>query len=171
MFDGVDFHQANEFRFSPNGVYYMQFERGTLSDAEEMSALIHQLSGPFYSAPNCAGAEVFKNSISVCAMRGYLQAPNFSYWVARCPAGTLAGFIAMRDQTHLFQFFVAEPFQRQGLGRQLWQRARMPSAAAGFTVNASLRAIPVYERFGFEKQGAVKVEHGVTFQPMRLGGA
>lgn len=151
----------------------MQFEMGTLSDAEEMSALIHELSGSFYVTANRAGAEVFKNSISVCAVRGYLQAPNFSYWVARCPAGTLAGFIGMRDQTHLYQFFVAEPFQRQGLGRQLWQRARanMPSTAAGFTVNASLRAIPVYERFGFEKQGAVKVEHGVTFQPMRLGGA
>lgn len=79
----------------------------------------------------------------------------------------------MRDQTHLFHFFVAESFQRQGLGRQLWQRARvnMPSAAAGFTVNASLQAIPVYESFGFEKQGTVKMEHGVTFQPMRLGGA
>ena len=151
----------------------MQFKTASLSDAEEISALFFKLSGPFYAAPDRAGAEPFKAFISVSAVRGYLQAPNFSYLVARCPAGTLAGCIGMRDQTHLFHFFVAEPFQRTGLGRRLWEWARVnvQSAAAGFTVNASLQAIPVYERFGFEKQGPVKVEYGVVFQPMRLSGA
>jgi amino-acid N-acetyltransferase len=39
---------------------------------------------------------------------------------------------------------------------------------ARFTVNASLYAVPVYERFGFEATGAVEHMHGVSFLPMVL---
>lgn len=153
----------------------MQFETGSIADAQEISALILELSAPFYVALDREGAEPFLASISVSAVRGYMQASNFSYLIARCPLGTLAGLIAMRDQTHLFHLFVAEPFQRKGLGRRLWEQAKArvnaQNAASGFTVNASLNAVPVYESFGFEKQGRIRVAHGVTFQPMRLRGA
>ena len=61
------------------------------------------------------------------------------------------------------------------LARRLWDVARADAAwrtpGGGFTVNASLPAVPVYERFGFEKQGDVQVARGVMFQPMRLAQA
>jgi hypothetical protein len=37
-----------------------------------------------------------------------------------------------------------------------------------FTVNASLNAVPVYEKFGFVQQGEAQRMHGICFQPMRL---
>lgn len=148
----------------------MHFAPGLPRDAEEISELIAHLSGPFFVAPDRIGAEPFKASISVDAVRGYLQATKFSYLLARDAAGTLAGVVAIRDRTHLFHLFVADAFQGTGLARRLWEQARALAMAEetvpAFTVNSSLNAIPVYERFGFERQGEVKVMHGVSFQPM-----
>ena len=37
-----------------------------------------------------------------------------------------------------------------------------------FTVNSSLNAVPVYQRFGFVANGPVVQKHGIAFQPMLL---
>lgn len=85
--------------------------------------------------------------------------------------GTIAGFIAIRDGTHLFNLFVARTFQGQGIGRRLWEQAlsQLPSCAAGLTitVNASPTAIPVYGAFGFRAVGGLEQIDGVAFVPMR----
>ena len=85
---------------------------------------------------------------------------------------SLAGFIAIRDKTHLFHLFVEKNHQRQGLARKLWKLAlsgeySIPSAGA-FTVNSSLSAVPVYTAFGFVPVGEVKRVHGISFLPMQL---
>jgi len=143
---------------------------GTTADAEAISALILGLSDPFFLEPSRAGAEPFLASVQPEAQRRYLQAGNYVYRVARSE-GQLAGVVALRDNAHLFHLFVAKPFQGQGLARRLWQVVRAEALQAGntgrFTVNASLNAVPVYERFGFVRQGDVQRVHGIAFQPMR----
>lgn len=150
----------------------MRFELATVFDAQAISALILALSDPFFDSPERTGAEPFLASIGVQAVRGYLCADNFRYHVARTPSA-IAGFIAVRDNTHLFHLFVSPAFQGQGLARRLWDRARSAAEQAGnpgvFTVNASLNAVPVYQAFGFACQGAVQSKHGISFQPMRWG--
>lgn len=37
-----------------------------------------------------------------------------------------------------------------------------------FTVNSSLNAVEVYERFGFRAVGSIVEVHGVSFLPMRF---
>ena len=142
-----------------------------MSDAEDISALIVELSEPFFLSPSREGAEPFLASVSVQAERGYLSADNFAYYMARSN-GKLAGFVAVRDNSHLFHLFVAKSFQGRRLASQLWGEAKMKALQTGnpgvFTVNSSLNAVPVYEAFGFRCQGEVQRMHGISYQPMRL---
>lgn len=73
----------------------------------------------------------------------------------------LAGVAAIREDSHVFQLFVSTRYQGQGIGRKLWQRMLRDSVRrAGtkyFTLNASMVAVPVYLRLGFEPNAAAKV--------------
>jgi GNAT superfamily N-acetyltransferase len=142
------------------------------SDADAISALILGLSDPFFLEPSRVGAEPFLASVSPEGQRRYLQAGNYSYHVAKSQ-GQLVGLVALRDNAHLFHLFVAQPFQGQGLARRLWHVVQDEALRAGnpgsFTVNASLNAVPVYEKFGFVRQGDVRRMNGVAFQPMCRG--
>jgi GNAT superfamily N-acetyltransferase len=149
----------------------MRIEVATTADAGEISELIVELSEPFYTSPSHAGAEPFLASVSAEAEHGYLSAENFLYYVARSE-GKLAGVIALRDNSHLFHLFVAKRFQGNHLASQLWKAIKSKAQQAGnagfFTVNSSLNAIPIYERFGFVRRGEVQQMHGIAFQPMQL---
>lgn len=141
------------------------------SDAEEISELIIELSSPFYISSSREGAETFLASICPEAIRGYISANNFSYFIARLD-GQLAGVVALRDNVHLFHLFVAEAFQGRGLATQLWRLVETNALQSGnqgeFTVNSSLNAVPVYERFGFVQEGSIQQINGILFQPMRI---
>jgi len=152
----------------------MKVERAAIADAPRISALIRELSKPFLVSPSGEGAEPFFAAISESAIQSYVSASNFEYFVAESQ-GLLAGVVALRDNSHLFHLFVAEPFQGQGLGGELWQMIKARAIQSGnpgkFTVNSSLNALPVYEKFGFVASGPVVQTHGVAFQPMQLSQA
>ncbi|MEY4562779.1 MAG: hypothetical protein RLZZ618_2056 [Pseudomonadota bacterium] len=145
--------------------------RATPAHVPGIGQLIRRLSRPFLLHPSGEGAERFLASVSDEAILGFVTAENFVYLVAEVD-GRLAGVVAVRDRTHLFHLFVDLAFQKQGLGRALWQReldaALHPGHLGKFTVNASLNAVPVYTRFGFVTQGPVVHANGVAFQPMQL---
>lgn len=149
----------------------MRIEVATPADAKEISELIIELSEPFYTSPSRAGAEPFLASVSPEAEHGYLSAANFSFFVARLEE-KIVGVVALRDNSHLFHLFVTKSFQGNRLASKLWSviksKAQQGGNAGSFTVNSSLNAIPVYERFGFVRQGEVQHMHGLAFQPMRL---
>ena len=148
----------------------MRIRTATVEDATGISELISELSKPFLLSPSGEGSEPFFASVSEAAVRGYISANNFAYLVAES-SGQLAGVVAMRDNGHLFELFIAEQFQRQGLGRRLWELVKANAIQSGnpgeFTVNSSLPAVPVYQRFGFVVQGPVVQAHGIAFQPMQ----
>jgi len=87
--------------------------------------------------------------------------------------GRVVGVAAMRDDSHLFQFFVSTRWHGRGIARQLWQRtlrdARRRAGTRHFTLNSSAMAVPVYRRFGFVPSGPLKAkDSGLVVQPMRL---
>ena len=149
----------------------MSIRAATIADAEAISALITDLSEPFYTSPTREGAEPFLTSVSPEAQRGYIAAGNFSYYVAESDC-RLAAVVALRDNSHLFHLFVAKPLQGTGLARRLWNVVKTNAMATGnpgqFTVNSSLNAVPIYEKFGFVRKGDVQYMHGISFQPMQL---
>jgi GNAT superfamily N-acetyltransferase len=151
----------------------MQIRIATSADAAPISALIQNLSGPFFLSSDRAGAEPFLDSINEQAILNYVTSNNFSYLIAE-DAGVLAGVVAIRDNKHLFHLFVASAYQGTGLGRRLWEVVRSAAIAKGnagdFTVNSSLNAIAVYSKFGFSPTSEVRQMHGISFQPMAFSG-
>ena len=142
-----------------------------LDDIDAVVALFQELarkSITFEFTPQ--GEERLLRSNNADSLRTYI-ADGFRYWVAECDQ-TLAGFVGMRGNSHLYHLFVAETFQRRGLARRLWQVARDACLNDGnpgkFTVNSSNNAVAVYEALGFRRTLPMQNVDGVLFNPMIL---
>jgi GNAT superfamily N-acetyltransferase len=116
------------------------------------------------------GACTFLRENDEEGIRGYV-ARGHVYHVA-LDAGALAGFVAIRDNGHVFHLFVDRRWHGQGLARRLWEVARGAALERGgsgsFTVNASNFAVPVYAAFGFEHTAPTQCVKGLYFNPMRF---
>lgn len=149
----------------------MRIRPATPADAGAISALIHGVSAYFTLHPDGEGADEFFATITPEAIAGYLASPAYAYRVAE-DDGALAGVVAIRDNTHLYHLFVAAAHHGRGLARELWTEAMQAALEAGnpgeFTVNSSVYAQPVYERFGFRPTGPRVEEKGIAFIPMKL---
>jgi len=139
-----------------------------------MAALLRSLALEFIvheSTP--LGAATFLAENDENGIRGYL-ARGYVCHVA-LDGLRLAGFIAIRDNSHLFHLFVGTAWQRQGLARRLWHAARAAAIARGgdgnFTVNASNYAVSAYERLGFVRVAPIQCVKGLSFNPMHLAWA
>ena len=139
------------------------------NDIPAVACLLKTLARQFIvheSTP--AGAATFLRENDESAIRGYI-ASGHVYHVAERD-GEIAGFVAVRACMHLFHMFVGARWQRQGVGRRLWETARTQAIAAGgsgqFTVNASNFAVPVYEALGFARTAPMQSMKGLFFNPM-----
>lgn len=86
--------------------------------------------------------------------------------------GQIAGFIAVRDNKHVFHMFVDKAHHGQGIARAMWDAARTRAIEVGnpgvFTVNSSNFAVPVYEAFGFVRTAPTQCTNGIYYNPMQL---
>ena len=148
----------------------MDIRVGSPSDAEAIAGLIASFQSELTDDPSGAGAERFFASVSVQAESEYLASARYRYLLA-FSGSEFAGFIAIRDGSHLFHLFVGRAHQRQGLGRRLWQQALRelctPNSEGVFTVNSSLSAVPIYRSFGFAPADSTQSVDGISFLPMR----
>lgn len=140
------------------------------SDVTQVARLLRELSAEFIlheSTPE--GAATFLRENDEAAIRRYI-AIGHVYHVAEVD-GEIAGFIAVRDRSHLFHMFVGVKWQGQGVARQLWNVARANAIANGgsgaFTVNSSNYALPVYEALGFVRTAPMQCLKGLYFNPMK----
>jgi GNAT superfamily N-acetyltransferase len=117
-------------------------------------------------APEDAASFIRENNEE--ALRRFIAAGTHVYHVADID-GALAGFIAVRNTTHIFHMFVAQAHHGKGIARKLWEVARAASGNTGpFTVNASTYALPVYEAFGFVPTMPLQTTNGISYTPMAL---
>ncbi|MBI3524376.1 MAG: GNAT family N-acetyltransferase [Betaproteobacteria bacterium] len=149
----------------------MQIHPAVVEDAAAISALIRSFDGDVSAHPDGCGIEPYLASTSPEAEAGYIANPRYTYLTTFCES-KLVGVVALRDRTHLFHLFIERSFQRRGIGRALWLAALTtvdPERTIGvFTVNSSLVALPVYEKFGFEPAGPKIEANGISFIPMQL---
>ena len=152
----------------------MMIRPGTPQDADAIARLVASFQAELTDHPEGLGAEAYMASVSCDAERGYLASSRYAYLVAE-RGGELLGFIAPARHPPPVPPVRGARTQGQGLARRLWQAATVQADAAGasghFTVNSSLRAVPVYRAFGFEPAGEVTSMHGISFLPMRLDAA
>jgi hypothetical protein len=83
----------------------MEFRTGLPADAEAIAGLIASFQSELTDDPSGAGADEFLASVSVQAERDYLASERYEYLLAYSNS-QLAGFIAIRDGSHLFHLFV-----------------------------------------------------------------
>jgi ribosomal protein S18 acetylase RimI-like enzyme len=143
-------------------------------DIPEAAALLRRAAEEFIlheSTP--ADAAVFLTEQGEQGMRRFL-ASGYVYHVAEVD-GVLAGFIAIRERSHVYSLYVDKRFHRRGIARRLWDTAREAALADGdqpghpgaFTVNASNHALPFYASLGFVPTAPTQVGI-VRYNPMRL---
>jgi GNAT superfamily N-acetyltransferase len=141
-------------------------------DVDLVAELLSGLAAEFIVHEFDAEAQrQFPRENSAECIRGFIAA-GFRYHVAEAN-GSVVGFVGVRENKHLYHLFVAKPVQRQGIGRELWEFAKRECECLGhrgdFTVNSSNNAVPIYERWGFRRDGPPKTNaSGVVYNPMRL---
>jgi ribosomal protein S18 acetylase RimI-like enzyme len=141
------------------------------TDIEPVARLLCELASEFivreFEAP-AQGRFLVENNAE--AIRGFI-ANQFRYHVAEIN-GEVVGFVGIRENKHLYHLFVSKPLQGRGIGRKLWEFAKRDCESSGhhgaFTVNSSNHAVPVYERWGFKRDGSAKTSNGITYNPMKL---
>lgn len=140
------------------------------ADIPAAAALLRQAALDFIlpeSTPE--GAEQFLIDHGEAGLRARLAA-GFVYHVALVD-GELAGFIGLRERSHVFHLFVDRRRHRRGIASSLWETGRDAALGAGhpgfFTVNASNHAVPFYEALGFVRTAPMQVAR-VLYNPMRL---
>ena len=81
----------------------------------------------------------------------------------------LAGIIATRNEgSHIALLFVEKKFQKQGIGRKLFEHVKNGCHAEKMAVNSSPYAVEIYHRFGFRDTGPEQTVNGLRFTPMEL---
>ena len=144
------------------------------TDAPAIADLIASLAHLFLASPDGAGSAPFLDSITPPALAAFMVRADVVYLVGE-RNGELCGAVGVvcdrRKPPHLRHLFVAPHFQGRGIGQQLWLAAWRAAGSGktpgAFTVNASLNAVAVYRRFGFETVGEAAQANGLIFQPMQ----
>jgi GNAT superfamily N-acetyltransferase len=144
---------------------------GHAADAESISMLILELAERFVLPEfSTEGRERFATAHTPAAIEQRMQS-GYRYHVAERD-GELVGVVGICEPSHLYHLFVAARLQGHGLGRRLWEVARVGWPASNsprtWTVRSSRYAVPVYERFGFVATGPPQVQGGVLIVPMEL---
>src|SRR5262245_66672671 len=96
----------------------MELRLGSPSDATAIARLIASFQSELTDDPSGAGAENYIASVSVEAEQNYLGSERYRYLVALV-GEELAGFIAIRDNSHLFHLFMARSNKIITLARPL----------------------------------------------------
>ena len=143
-----------------------------LEEANEVCGLVNevfdQYEAPDYSAE---GITEFRNYNRPEEMIRRSSADHFV--LVATEQWKIIGVIEIRNNRHVSLLFVASDFHRQGIARQLWDRAFQKSrdtdpAVREFTVNSSPYAVPIYEKLGFRRTSPEQIHNGLRFVPMTL---
>ena len=81
----------------------------------------------------------------------------------------MVGVIATRKaDSHIALFFVDGKYQKQGIGRKLFETVKLNCNSEKMTVNASPYAVPIYTRLDFHQTEDEQIVSGIRFTPMEI---
>ena len=143
-----------------------------VNDAKAISALITESTKKhiLLNLPNKVHSMLLE-SMTEIEIKRYLSA-NYIYHIAENELSDLIGVIAIRDNTHLYHFFVADKYHGKGVSNALWETAKSKSIASGnisgFTINSAVGAEKVYLKLGFKRINGIREQDGMKDIPMIL---
>ena len=158
-------------RYFMEWVPNISIREATRADAGQIASLLRSLSHTFTTYADGRGAEAFFARLTESAIAAVLASSDAVYWVAESNSDVVA-VAGLRGNERISHLFVEPKYQGLGLARKLWGILRDQALQAGnpgvFTVNSSVVAVPVYQRFGFVVAGAKVEKDGGAYVPMRL---
>ena len=136
------------------------------SECEQMTQALNliwhtflQFEGPDYSDE---GVKTFQSFIEDKKIIKTLE------FFGAYEGGQVRGVIATnQNRKHICCFFVKAQYQRQGIGRRLWEYLLAHSQSKVFTVNSSPYAVPVYHKLGFIATDTEQLSDGMRYTPMQ----
>ena len=141
----------------------------TREDSVAIGRVIRGESSHFLVDPEGEEARRFFESLEPSNVEKAMEDSARRYFVAE-DERKVVGMIMTRDDDYVSQFFIAGSHQGRGIGGALWRFALRSAVSAGgtgeFTVDSSLVAKPIYERFGFCPVGEPTVRNGFKFISM-----
>lgn len=144
----------------------------TIDDAAAIAALIAPYIADF--ATDSAGAEKF----NMAMIAKLIASDSVIYYVAKDKATqVIIGVIAYKKPAHLLHFFVAKAHQHHGIGKKMWLAIELQmwqnhmdandTGEVVISVNSSLAAQGVYERFGFVATSPIQEQAGLRYIQMQ----
>lgn len=134
----------------------------SLKDAKDLSKISTSLLKYIFEEKNY---DWFKKFFTVEEFIQRIKSEKFKHY-AYVVDNKIVGYIAIKNQNHLYHLFVDENYHGKGIAKSLWQFINENLEFDSMSTNASLFAIDVYESFGFVKEGEIKVEDELKYQPM-----
>lgn len=132
------------------------------TELREALALVRKVFMEF-EAPDYSQEGVEEFFKSVCDEDYLSKLKAYGAW----RDGELAGIIAVRNEgTHIALFFVDGKYQRQGIGKRLFQAVLDNCKSDKMTVNSSPYAVEVYHKLGFRDTDKEQTVNGIRFTPM-----
>ncbi len=133
-----------------------------------ISRVFHQFVAPLYSDK---GVTEFMKYIDPSILANRTNGDHLVH-VAESH-DEIIGIIETRDYSHISLFFITTEHQRQGVGRELLNRAVQKCISSNpelteITVNSSPNAVSAYRSFGFTQQDKERTVNGMRFVPMAL---
>ena len=138
-----------------------------INDATEISDLIRSVAHFFTIDPAGSGADRFLETITPESIVGYIDSDEF-YYLVTVENEVIIGVGAVKNPSHLYHLFIRESYQGQGIARKLWHSLVPKLTGNPITVNSTVYAVPVYEKFGFKASGPRVEQDGIAFVPMAL---
>jgi GNAT superfamily N-acetyltransferase len=151
----------------------VSIRRATAADAQRISALAREVALKYIvHAFTPEGRVRFLKETEPEATAKRLAASDKYRYLAAEDGEAIVAVAALQGAGHVHQLFVAPGYERGGLGRRLWELLRAEALGAGkprkFTVNAPHYAIAAYARLGFERDGEMRDDRGIVYQPMSM---
>jgi len=146
----------------------MNIREAKANDAQAVSSLAMSL-GKYYNDDDPSGiSPFFQKVISVESFERYLEkSEGYENYVYE-KKGVIVAYLSMLNGTHFFLLFVDKAEHKKGIAKALVEYVLKIKEHKVYTVNASLYAVPFYEKLGFVPSALVQRQHGMTYQPMIL---
>ena len=134
----------------------------TIKDIQQLSFLSNSLLKYLFEEEI---PKWFEDSFSVEEFEKRILSQQFKHF-GYVIDNIIVGFIAIKEDNHLFHLFVDEKYHQQHIGKKLWEFVKENVTFDTMSTNASLYAINVYESFGFVKDKEIQTYKELEFLPM-----
>ncbi len=142
-----------------------QFRNAVVADAPMISRLICEVVEAFIiSEYSARGAENMRKIISPSAIAGYIE-QGIEYQLA-CYQGRIVGVLAIKNQSHIYHFFVCKHHQKKKVAYRLWRNWFDLNPQTRVTVSSSKFALAFYRSLGFKQHMPKSDINGIVCYPM-----